>query len=33
MTEVIGVETGTQLLDDLRNRRYWEQKVEAEDQK
>ena len=33
MTEVKGVgRRRTQLLDDLRNRRYWEVKEEAEDQ-
>ena len=33
MTEVKGVGRRTQLLDELRNRRYWELKEEAEDQK
>ena len=34
MTEVKGVgRIRTQFLDDLRNRRYWELKEEAEDQK
>ena len=34
MTEVKGVgRTSSQLLDDLRNRRYWELKEEAEDRK
>ena len=32
MTEAKGVGRRTQLLDDLRNRRYWELKEEAEDQ-
>ena len=31
MTEVKGVRRRTKLLDDLRNRRYWELKEEAED--
>ena len=33
MTEVKGVGRRKQLLDDLRNRRYWELKEEAEDRK
>jgi hypothetical protein len=31
MTEVKGVGRRTQLLDDLKNRRYWKLKEEAED--
>jgi len=33
MIEVKGVGRRTQLLDELRNRRYWELKEEAEDKK
>ena len=34
MTEVKGIRRGTELLDDLRNRRrYWELKEEAEERK
>ena len=31
MTETKGVEISTQFIDDLRNRRFWELKEEAED--